>query len=162
MMNNAGLSEMAEKNSIKRLRRAIPKMKGCPEGCAECCGPVPFSRWEWGHLKDKRPLLDGLSCPYACRGKCAIYAERPIICRVFGPSWFPAHLHCGNSSIAFLAPENAAKQSKTCLGVIDEYMRILDKTGVYGPMQGLVGDNVDAHKVVEGIAKMLRGRDEWV
>jgi len=51
--------------------------------CMECCGPVPFSKWEWERLEDKRKGK-GLTCPYAVDGKCEIYDKRPLMCRLFG------------------------------------------------------------------------------
>lgn len=68
--------------TIKYLRKQIPTF-GCIPGCFDCCGPVPFSRWEWGQVKDKRQAT-GILCPYASKDGCEIYEQRPIICRLMG------------------------------------------------------------------------------
>jgi len=71
----------------KQLYDKIPSFK-CKPGCADCCGPVPFSRWEWGRVMDKRyaapAYMKTLTCPYAVDGRCEIYEQRPLICRMFG------------------------------------------------------------------------------
>jgi hypothetical protein len=59
----------------------IPSFK-CKEGCTDCCGPVPFSKYERSKIKDKR-IPKAIDCPYA-NGKCEIYENRPLICRLFG------------------------------------------------------------------------------
>lgn len=65
----------------ERLYARIPSFK-CKEGCTDCCGPVPFSEWEWSRIKDKRKMdLATLICPYAVAGRCEIYEQRPLICR---------------------------------------------------------------------------------
>lgn len=78
-------------NTVKSVRRAhellyekIPQFK-CIPGCTGCCGPVPFSKWEWKRIKDKRKGdIKTLTCPYAVNGRCEIYDKRPLICRLFG------------------------------------------------------------------------------
>lgn len=95
-----------ERRELKKLYDLIPKFK-CIEGCTDCCGPVPASREE----KRKAPLLAGTAdqienlvdenviawcamCPYARpEHGCAIYEDRPFICRLFGTSEHP-HLTC--------------------------------------------------------------------
>ena len=70
-------------HEIERLRRLIPEMR-CPDGCAECCGPVPFSKWEWDQVSDKRKATR-VTCPHVGpTGRCECYDHRPIICRLFG------------------------------------------------------------------------------
>ena len=75
-------------NSVReaheRLYEIIPTFQ-CKPGCTDCCGPVPFSRWEWSRVRDKRTGdIKTLICPYAVRGRCEIYEKRPLICRLFG------------------------------------------------------------------------------
>lgn len=67
---------------IKKLYAKIPEFE-CLEGCTGCCGPVPFSKWEWDRIKDKRKAT-GFDCPYINCGKCEIYDKRPLLCRLFG------------------------------------------------------------------------------
>lgn len=66
----------------QELYSKIPKFE-CKEGCADCCGPVPFSKWEWDQVEDKRKGT-GLNCPYAVNGRCDIYEKRPLVCRLYG------------------------------------------------------------------------------
>lgn len=73
---------MSQAKVIKYLRKQIPGFK-CEPGCSDCCGVVPFSKWEWGQITDKRKA-ESLSCPYITKEGCAIYSQRPIMCRLFG------------------------------------------------------------------------------
>lgn len=68
----------------KDLYSKIPTFQ-CRIGCSDCCGPVPFSKWEWSKIQDKRKGTR-LTCPYVNNGKCDIYEDRPLICRLFGAS----------------------------------------------------------------------------
>lgn len=74
-------------NEHKKLYDKIHFFK-CKEGCQDCCGPVPFSKWEWDRVTDKRKPTEeqkkNLTCPYAVGGRCEIYDKRPLICRLFG------------------------------------------------------------------------------
>lgn len=71
----------------QQLYDKIPSFK-CKPGCTDCCGPVPFSKWEWDRVSDKRHAtpehIKTLTCPYAVNGRCEIYEQRPLICRLFG------------------------------------------------------------------------------
>lgn len=71
-----------DKKTILALRALIPAFP-CPRSCSDCCGPVPFSKWEWSQIKDKR-TTSALHCPYASPTGCEIYSDRPILCRLFG------------------------------------------------------------------------------
>lgn len=73
---------MSALRRIQRLYRDIPAFK-CVQGCTDCCGPVPFAKSEWNAVKDKR-VASGITCPYAVNGRCEIYDQRPLICRLFG------------------------------------------------------------------------------
>lgn len=80
---------MSEKTKLQRLYEAIPSFT-CKPGCTACCGPVPFSREEMAaaqkhghdHPVAVAPLTS--SCGFAQKGQCAIYADRPFVCRLFG------------------------------------------------------------------------------
>lgn len=57
----------------------------CEPGCTACCGVVAMTAWEWGSVQDKRQASPSCTaCPYAAGGSCAIHAQRPLICRLFG------------------------------------------------------------------------------
>ncbi len=79
---STNLSTRNEGRAIRRLRTLIPTFE-CVPGCRDCCGPIPFSRWEWGQVADKRKATC-IECPYSTEQGCAIYEQRPIICRLFG------------------------------------------------------------------------------
>lgn len=73
---------------IDELRRRIPGFT-CIVGCTDCCGPVTASSEEVGRLPTRteaehEATLAELSCPYLGKHGCDVYAERPLICRLFG------------------------------------------------------------------------------
>lgn len=75
-----------EGKEIKRLRLLIPTFD-CIPGCSDCCGPVPFSLWEESKLpggQNPPPKPGCLDCPHSTPQGCAVYEDRPIMCRVFG------------------------------------------------------------------------------
>jgi hypothetical protein len=73
---------------IKFFRSQIP-MFDCVPGCHDCCGPVRTSTEEISRLPVKSAsehdaALVAWSCPYLGDKGCEVYAERPLICRLFG------------------------------------------------------------------------------
>lgn len=73
---------------IRFFRRRIPAFE-CEPGCHDCCGPVTASGEEMARLPVKSDAehaaaLDELSCPHLGEQGCRAYAERPLICRLFG------------------------------------------------------------------------------
>jgi Fe-S-cluster containining protein len=74
--------------TIRFLRRHIPAFE-CEPGCHDCCGPITASSEEMARLPEKTDqehatALAGLSCPHLGGNGCRVYAERPLICRLFG------------------------------------------------------------------------------
>jgi Fe-S-cluster containining protein len=74
--------------TLRFLRRRIPAFE-CVPGCHDCCGPVTASSEEMARLPEKSEqahaaALAELSCPHLGGNGCQIYAERPLICRLFG------------------------------------------------------------------------------
>lgn len=74
--------------TIRFLRRHIPEFE-CRPGCHDCCGPVTASSEEMSRLPQKNGeeharALAELSCPHLGENGCRVYAERPLICRLFG------------------------------------------------------------------------------
>jgi hypothetical protein len=74
--------------TIRFMRRRIPTF-ACVPGCHDCCGPVTASGEEMARLPEKSDAehaaaLDALSCPHLGDSGCQVYAERPLICRLFG------------------------------------------------------------------------------
>ena len=73
---------------IRFFRRRIPAFE-CIPGCHDCCGPVTTSTEEMARLPEKSEAehdaaLANLSCPHLGDDGCQVYAERPLICRLFG------------------------------------------------------------------------------
>lgn len=73
---------------IKWFRASIPSF-ACQPGCHDCCGPVTTSTEEMARLPRKSAAaqaaaLAELSCPHLGDEGCQVYAERPLICRLFG------------------------------------------------------------------------------
>ena len=74
--------------TIRFFRRRIPTFE-CEPGCHDCCGPVTASSEEMARLPEKSDTehaaaLAGLNCPHLGDTGCQAYAERPLICRLFG------------------------------------------------------------------------------
>ena len=89
---------------IRFYRSRIPGF-ACKPGCHDCCGPVTASSEEVQRLPRKTAAehehaLAHLDCVYLGPQGCTVYAERPLICRLFGTS---ASLPCPHGC----APEQA-------------------------------------------------------
>lgn len=74
--------------TIRFLREHIPSF-ACIPGCHDCCGPVTTSSEEMARLPFKstaehEAALANFSCPHLGEHGCRVYAERPLICRLFG------------------------------------------------------------------------------
>lgn len=73
---------------IRFFRQKIPAFE-CQPGCHDCCGPVTASSEEMARLPVKsddehEAALANLNCPHLGDNGCQVYAERPLICRLFG------------------------------------------------------------------------------
>jgi hypothetical protein len=73
---------------IRFFRRHIPAFE-CLPGCHDCCGPITASSEEMARLPvksdaDHAAALAELNCPHLGDKGCQVYAERPLICRLFG------------------------------------------------------------------------------
>ena len=93
---------------IRYLRRNIPVFE-CVPGCHDCCGPITASSEEMAWLPVKTgaehaAALAGLSCPHLGQTGCQAYAERPLICRVFGTTPRLACPH-GKGPAAMISPQ---------------------------------------------------------
>jgi uncharacterized protein len=87
------------KNSqkVRFFREHIPSFE-CKPGCHDCCGPVTTSCEEMARLPVKSDTehavaLADFSCPHLGVHGCQVYAERPLICRLFGTT---TRLACPN------------------------------------------------------------------
>ncbi len=82
----------SNQQKIQFFRARIPAFE-CIPGCHDCCGPVTASSEELFAMpvisaaKHEAALQD-LNCPHLgdslSKKGCTVYAERPIICRLFG------------------------------------------------------------------------------
>ena len=75
-------------HKVRFFRERIPSFE-CKPGCHDCCGPVTTSSEEMARLPVKSDAqhaaaLADLSCPHLGDHGCQVYAERPLICRLFG------------------------------------------------------------------------------
>jgi hypothetical protein len=101
------------------LYAAVPSFD-CEAGCTACCGMVPMTRWEWDQVEDRRAAGgDCRTCPYAAEGSCAIHADRPLLCRLFGAVDHPA-MRCpkGRGPARMLSAQDAA-------GLMHAYQQLL-------------------------------------
>jgi uncharacterized protein len=86
--SNSFVSPVNWKPNLKvrheKLYKRLPDMK-CVPGCTDCCGPVPFSKWE---ADQAGVIIDGIqkeiNCKFSCKEGCSIYEKRPFMCRLFG------------------------------------------------------------------------------
>ncbi len=93
---------------IRFFRSRIPAFE-CVPGCHDCCGPVTTSTEEMSRLPVKsdaehEAALAQLSCPHLGSNGCQVYAERPLICRLFGTTPRLACPH-GKRPEAMIDPE---------------------------------------------------------
>lgn len=73
--------------ALEALYATLPRVD-CQRQCQEACGPIMMSRLEWLRVLRspgrRRTLRDACTCPMLLRGACAVYAVRPLICRLYG------------------------------------------------------------------------------
>lgn len=89
---------MNNRDIIVRLREQIPSFE-CTPGCHDCCGPVTTSSEEMSRLPVKTDAehdeaLNDFRCVHLGEDGCTVYAERPLICRLFGTT---QHMPCPNN-----------------------------------------------------------------
>lgn len=131
MNKRMGFAE--ERAALDNLKARIPDMQ-CVEGCSACCGPVPFSRAEWGTLPVKpRGEAECATCPFVAEGGgCKVHRDRPILCRLFGTVDDDA-LRCpkGARPAKYLTAKQGAE-------IRNEYRRIIaGNRHTYGPFREL-------------------------
>jgi uncharacterized protein len=102
---------------IKDIRKMIPAFK-CKPGCHECCGPVPFTSWEWSRVREKKELKS-LDCQFCNNNGCEIYDERPIMCRLFGATE-EKKLACPHGC----GPDKKLTLEETC-EIMDMYIAVM-------------------------------------
>jgi hypothetical protein len=74
-------------DAVEKIYARLPALK-CKGLCSECCGPIMFSAKEADRMARKGVQAPGFDEAMTCtalRGtRCAIYANRPYICRLWG------------------------------------------------------------------------------
>ena len=105
---------------IEKLYKKIPSFK-CKEGCADCCGLIPWARSEWDSLPVKKETIP-IECPYISEDdNCSIYEQRPYMCRLFGNGKDPL-LKCPRGC----GPEKPLSWEKA-KKMTDRYHSLIDK-----------------------------------
>ena len=104
-----------DSQTLRFLRRRIPEFE-CEPGCHDCCGPVTASGEEMARLPVKSDAehaaaLDALRCPHLGAKGCQVYAERPLICRLFGTT---PRLACPNGKRPAAMIDPDIEQQITC------------------------------------------------
>ncbi|AZM47873.1 hypothetical protein DMB38_20610 [Streptomyces sp. WAC 06738] len=93
-----GLAREPDPEALDALYRSLPRME-CKGRCASACGPVPLSPLERQRIRERGfPWVDGrvVTLPLGQKGgttcsaldveggRCRIYEDRPLICRIWG------------------------------------------------------------------------------
>lgn len=106
---------MDNSTRIRFFRRQIPEF-ACIPGCHDCCGPVLASTDELARLPQKTmqergAALERWDCAHLGPHGCTVYAERPLVCRLFGTT---PRLPCphGRRPALMIAPAMDAKISR--------------------------------------------------
>jgi Fe-S-cluster containining protein len=109
----------------------------CKSGCGECCGCVPVSRSSWKKYQARAVRIErvdeagNLVLPITTDGKCcflndsrecAIYKDRPNICRIYGRS---VKIPC-----PYIRPDGSAR-SYIETSVIKEYINLQVDAGIF-------------------------------
>ena len=73
--------------TLEDIYARVPEIE-CKGLCHGACGPIPatpleFERMEKAGGKAPGHGADG-TCTYLSNGRCAVYADRPLICRLWG------------------------------------------------------------------------------
>ncbi len=74
-------------NLLERVYAQVPDV-ACKGLCQRACGPIGISAIEADALAAagiELPTVDSeLTCSHLKEGRCSIYANRPLVCRIFG------------------------------------------------------------------------------
>ena len=74
-------------SALETLYAALPSM-ACPGRCEQSCGVIVMTRLEWIRIRRKLGYAPkgkpSLVCPLLKKGRCSVYALRPLICRLYG------------------------------------------------------------------------------
>lgn len=101
-------------DSLHRIYSEVPSTN-CKGLCVQACGPVMGSSAEVERIMERcgtfpLPLTDGsLTCDKLDGGRCSIYADRPLVCRLYGATRKLACRH-GCSPTGGFMPERSARK----------------------------------------------------
>ena len=75
-------------NKLERAYAMVPDAN-CKGLCQDCCGPVIPSFAEESRIKERHGVEVAhdkatLTCTLLHEGRCDIYADRPLLCRLWG------------------------------------------------------------------------------
>lgn len=73
--------------ALEAIYARLPEMQ-CRGLCQESCGPIGMAAVEASAIRSKHGALpvagSDLTCSALANGRCSIYADRPLICRLWG------------------------------------------------------------------------------
>lgn len=128
-------------DTLDAIYAAIPPVAGCRRGCSDCCQAVPMGRIEAERVRHVIRPLDGHralprdaqasmsstpagcnGCAYAGPAGCAIYQDRPFVCRLFAAVEGNPDLACPHGA---RAERPLSRAEADALGM--RYMEIIDR-----------------------------------
>lgn len=75
------------KRKLHEIYATVPAIE-CQGKCTTYCGAIGMEKGELEEIKKasgKEPQVDRhLTCNYLVHGKCSVYDNRPLICRIWG------------------------------------------------------------------------------
>jgi Fe-S-cluster containining protein len=76
---------MKKSEKLKKIYEQVPDIE-CRGLCQHSCSFIPMSKFEKKLLTEKFGNANFLAdpCPKLSNGKCSIYADRPLVCRLYG------------------------------------------------------------------------------
>jgi hypothetical protein len=79
------VTEEAKLRHLKRLYDSIPPVKGCDECSGNNCCKTPFAVSPFERSRLPGHKFDEVGpCSFLKDGRCSIYEDRPLICRIYG------------------------------------------------------------------------------
>lgn len=125
--------------ALKKIYKRVPDCH-CKGLCVQACGPVPFSATERAKVESLAPhgWIDwenpvgtyipvsdensDLICPFLQQGKCSIYDDRPLVCRMYGAA---EKLQCEHGCKPTVSVQKEAE-------IRNEYFRLIQMEGKNG------------------------------
>lgn len=115
---------------LDELYASIPDKPGCPGGCCKCCGPVAMTKMEsrrmglQGRMYTLSKGAHNDTCEFVddATGKCRVYNNRPMTCRIFNAP-FAGVFKC------FETAHNCGQTPKETGDVLEAYFKLIEKEG---------------------------------